>query len=372
MTSHGRTFTALYAVVILYAGVTFLFGGVISMVTLLTFGMLSIVFLALPLAVPAVCAVLAGVLGPSLRYAFVVGYPLVVLAALVFPVAGSSKALGVPVPWLSAGVELREIWKEAAALVLVHTAIFAAAAAIGAMRRRRKDARATPAVPSMAPWPAMPGLALFILPALGAALVAALAAKELFEPEENVLAGQCEGVGVQLLAKPVAPVKSIAYDWSDPGLGGCSAIHRSIEVDGRGRVLGYGTHESFRAHEGRKLSLDFTESRKDYGNCAGRALRNPDAPYYRFPTAGEPYYGVDEISADAIAFLDVDKPQELRKAVRERLPLRFTVTLTDRRSGAVLGRQVYVLDEVNQRACGVNLGSSFISTPAFIHDAVNR
>src|SRR4029079_16539571 len=118
MTSHGRTFTALYAVVILYAGVTFLFGGVISMVTLLTFGMLSIVFLALPLAVPALCAVLAGVLGPSLRYAFVVGYPLVVLAALVFPVAGSSKALGVPLHWLSAAAAMSETLKEPTLLLL--------------------------------------------------------------------------------------------------------------------------------------------------------------------------------------------------------------------------------------------------------------
>ncbi|QLQ03453.1 MAG: hypothetical protein HZY77_12390 [Thiobacillus sp.] len=41
----------------------------------------------------------------------------------------------------------------------------------------------------------------------------------------------CKGVGVQFLEKPVAPVRSIAYDWNPERLGSLSQVDRLIELD---------------------------------------------------------------------------------------------------------------------------------------------
>lgn len=51
---------------------------------------------------------------------------------------------------------------------------------------------------------------------------------------------------------------------------------------------------------------------------------------------------------------------------------RHTISLTDRRSGAVLGEMIHVLDgEDWGRACGANTDTA-ISELAFFYDAINR
>ena len=85
----------------------------------------------------------------------------------------------------------------------------------------------------------------------------------------------------------------------------------------------------------------------------------------------KPYYGVDQLSADVVAFVDVDNPDELRKAPIYQGAIRYQITLTDRRSGAVLGTQVFVVDRLNHRECGANVGNT-INPPAFIVDTITR
>lgn len=179
----------------------------------------------------------------------------------------------------------------------------------------------------------------------------------------------CKDVGVKLFEKPVAPVRSIAYDF-DPKRISRWLDYWRVEVDEDGRTLGFGGFSKRNSIEATKeVSFEFTERRA--GDGAGSATINPTAPYYRFPAARQPYYGVNELGADVRAVLDVDKPDEYRKAPIKQGAIRYQITLTDRRSGALLGVQTYVVDRLNHRACGVNV-DGVISTTAFIFDAISQ
>ena len=180
----------------------------------------------------------------------------------------------------------------------------------------------------------------------------------------------CKDVGVKLLDKPAAPVKSIAYDSDPKRIFGWGGVLR-VELDKNGRTHGWGGFSKRDSIEATKEAVfEFTERRA--GDGAGAATINPSAPYYHFPAdRTQPYYGVDRISADIVAFVDVDKPDEYRKAPIYQSAIRYQITLTDRRSGAVLGTQAFVVDRLNGRACGANVDNT-ISPSAFIYDAINR
>ena len=79
----------------------------------------------------------------------------------------------------------------------------------------------------------------------------------------------------------------------------------------------------------------------------------------------------DALGADVVLHIDVSHPEELRKARSRQGMVRYELTLTDRRSGAVLGVQSFVVDQVNGRACGANVDGN-ISQDAFIYDAIHR
>ncbi|MCE5210444.1 MAG: hypothetical protein LLG40_02685 [Deltaproteobacteria bacterium] len=181
----------------------------------------------------------------------------------------------------------------------------------------------------------------------------------------------CKDVGVKLFEKPLTPVRSIAYDFNPKRISGWLGAER-VELDEDGRTLGFGGFSKRNSAEARKVvGFEFTERRR--GDGAGAATINPSAPYYHFPARGtnQPYFGVNKLSADVLAFLDVDKPEEYRKAPILQGAIRYQITLTDRRSDAVLGVQVFVVDRLNNRACGVNV-DNVISPDAFIFDAINR
>jgi hypothetical protein len=182
-------------------------------------------------------------------------------------------------------------------------------------------------------------------------------------------ASLCKDVGVRLMARPVAPVKSIAYDW-DPKRMPRPPDWELIELDTKGSIRFIGGSAHSAQSSLKKLNFEFTESRP---NRSGRATINPDAPYYHFPASStnKPYYGVDVLSADVLGYFDADNQDEMKKAPIRQGAVRYRLTLTDRRSGAVLGEQSYVLDRVNGRACGLNVERG-INQTAFIYDAINR
>lgn len=194
----------------------------------------------------------------------------------------------------------------------------------------------------------------------------------------------CKGVGVQMLDKPVAPVRSVAYDWNPERLDSLDQVTRQVSLDEKGRIRTFAERKR-PAEDARKTPVfAFTESRAP---LAGYSVIDPAAPEFRAPPGGDaggasyvhfpdfksaqPYYGVDTLSADVLAFIEVDKPDELRKSSIYQGAIRYKVTLTDRRSGAILGIQTYVVDSANKRACGANVENT-ISQNAFIYDAINR
>lgn len=77
------------------------------------------------------------------------------------------------------------------------------------------------------------------------------------------------------------------------------------------------------------------------------------------------------LSADVLLYFDANRPEEMRKATLYEGAVRYELTLTDRRSGAILGVQSYVVDRINGRACGTNVDGN-ISQDAFIYDAIHR
>jgi hypothetical protein len=204
---------------------------------------------------------------------------------------------------------------------------------------------------------------LLLLAAPGHPLTAASRQRQAFD-------ALCKEAGTRFVAKPATPVRSIAYVEDDASRKVRPEVNR-IEVDGGGRILTYGGWGGPRSSEGgKRLHLDFTERPHDPSH-EGPALTNPEAPYYHFPGRDSPpaYYGVDALTADALAALTAEDVGPLPGGTAH--AVRFHLTLTDRRSGALLGVQTFVVDQEGGRACGVNVDSA-ISQEAFIHDAIAR
>ena len=187
--------------------------------------------------------------------------------------------------------------------------------------------------------------------------------------ENDEFEALCQEVGVRLMAKPSSPVRSLAYDWDPQRLKYGRPHVDGLELDAKGRIRVIG---GIPGPQSKKLDFDFTESRPDSGRSGAATIR-PDAAYYRFPSVRtrQPYYGVDALSADVLLYTDANRPEELRKAPMYQGAVRYEITLTDRRSGAILGVQSYVVDRINGRACGANVDGD-ISQDAFIYDAIHR
>lgn len=191
--------------------------------------------------------------------------------------------------------------------------------------------------------------------------------------EQDRFADLCRDAGVRLMERPSGPVRSLAYDWDPERLEYGRPAFDRYELDATGRLGTMGGYPRLRSEEhAKKLDFDFTESRVPSGR-SGAATINPGAPFYRYPAfrLSQPFYGVDALSADAVLHIDVSHPEELRKARARQGMVRYELTLTDRRSGAVLGVQRFVVDQVNGRACGANVDGN-ISQDAFIYDAIHR
>ncbi|MCC7200207.1 MAG: hypothetical protein IT483_11915 [Gammaproteobacteria bacterium] len=191
--------------------------------------------------------------------------------------------------------------------------------------------------------------------------------------EDDQFDALCRGVGVRLMARPAGPVRSIAYDWDPQRHKYGLPLTDYVELDSRGRIRARRFSSPPRTlGRNKRLDFDFTESRAS-SRRSGAATIRPDAPYYRFPSfrARQPFYGVDALGADVLLYSDANRPEELHKAPGNQGIVRYELTLKDRRSGATLGVQTYVLDQVNGRGCGAN-ASGIISQGEFIYDAIHR
>jgi hypothetical protein len=174
----------------------------------------------------------------------------------------------------------------------------------------------------------------------------------------------CRQAGVEILARPAGPVRSIAFDWGPEYLAYAVPFYRPrYRLSSGGRILTESTpvdlmYEGY----GHQAEFDFMESRKDYGYHGP-----PDTavPYYRVQRGDANTHPITTLTADVVAMLGMDVFSKPRSATGYRL------TVTDQRSGAVLGVYNYVLDRTNNRACGAN-AHGYVDPMAFINDAIKR
>lgn len=253
--------------------------------------------------------------------------------------------------------------------VLGSLAIIAAVSEISAMWRFNEPTHARVPI-SLLAWAIIPPLLSVVPLLLAPSNPLALATEERTEFETL-----CSTAGVRLMAKPAGPVRSIAYDW-DPKRYSRRHSHSEYSLDKKGRMNSLGVDpSSYRVLSAKKLLhlLDFSESRQD-DYCHARS--EPRTLYAHCPSVRSnielkaPYYGIDTFTADVLVYFDVNTADYMSHT-NNHGPVRFEITLTDRRSGELLGEMSYVVDLANRRACGANVGT-IISHEAFLYDAINR
>jgi hypothetical protein len=132
-------FLFLYGFTILYAVVSYLLRQYVEIATILIgFGMPILLYLALEYIATPVIACIAGFYARwSIPFAVIVGYPLVILATVVFPVGNTkSNSLPVPVPWLAAySASKDDVMREIPERLLWWTSLFLIFLIIGLITR---------------------------------------------------------------------------------------------------------------------------------------------------------------------------------------------------------------------------------------------
>lgn len=132
---YRRYFLVIYLVVIGYGLATYLVGEMIVLPTIIGVGLPIILYLTLDYLAPPLIACFAGYYARwSLPFSLFAGYPLVVLASLIFPVGNTEKSLPVPVPWLSAyktASSQKAIMSSIADRLPWHTGLFILAVLVG-------------------------------------------------------------------------------------------------------------------------------------------------------------------------------------------------------------------------------------------------
>lgn len=141
------------------------------------------------------------------------------------------------------------------------------------------------------------------------------------EKLDPAFARACENVGVKLLRKPSTKVTSIGLDWR--GLEGPMALY--------------------------ELGPDY------------RLLSSEGSLPYRALV-------VDSRMADVMVTRSASPPEEEKKPLAYRGLIRYTLTVTDRRDGAMLATMTFAADMKNRRACGANVPNA-INLTVFLRQA---
>jgi hypothetical protein len=169
----------------------------------------------------------------------------------------------------------------------------------------------------------------------------------------------CAKSGLELLADPAGPVRPVAFDWG-PGYSAYSVpfYRRRYQLSPHGRIVSEGGLID-PMYEGsvHQAQFDFIEIRME-------RPADPAMPYQRKLRGDKSFYTAPSLTADVVAMLQVDTSKESSATG-------YQLTLTDRRSGEVLGAYAYVLDTKNRRACGSNT-KGYVDPMEFINDAIMR
>lgn len=168
-------------------------------------------------------------------------------------------------------------------------------------------------------------------------------------PDSEEFVSACRGVGVEIVATPVSPVHSIAYvretEYEPP------FTHFTISHGTRVASLSY-------SNPMHPEAIEYIESGP---NAVGER-------YFRTPRMGK-QIGVSALTADVLVKYKLSPREELRKAPTEQDIVRYEVTVTDRRTNAMLGSLRYVIDAKKRRACGVT-GKDTMDERSFVLHAI--
>ena len=180
----------------------------------------------------------------------------------------------------------------------------------------------------------------------------------LLEPDSETFISECKTTGAEFLRSPASPVKSIAYDWDGP----IAPSIAQFEVKYGTRIMS-SRSDAFPEPE----AVEFVE-RKRSSSLEGRPLQGPNGPYIRLPKTGN-YYGISSLTADVLVHYRIEPEDELKKARKNRGPVRYAVIVTDRRTGEKLASLRYVVDEKLWRGCGLT-GENTMSVRFFVLKAL--
>ena len=176
---------------------------------------------------------------------------------------------------------------------------------------------------------------------------------ERIKPNSAVFEAACRGAATTFVAAPKAPVQSVAFDWEGKGPPG----YTYFRVDSKGNVDGLrgGTGGGWPA------AIRFTE-----GRCCRfeGPPRNRVRPYVRRLNTTQEYFGVTELTADALVIL---RSSPVTGREPESSLTQFDIVVTDRRDGTQLATMRYVLDAHNRRGC---VAGGVMDERAFVLKAV--
>lgn len=198
-------------------------------------------------------------------------------------------------------------------------------------------------------------LSLMTIPAMFLGAVALIVGSEVYKryaPMDAALAEACRSAGPQYLAKPAAPVRSIAYDWEERGY---PPNYLVIERDGRGNTTGAHSGTMYRKFP---AQIAFLESRC----CRDHAPVGRRQTYIR--VQGDRAEYIPELTSDALVTFRTTRkemPGESRDLVT------IDMEVSDRRDGRKLATMRYVLS--GKRGCG-ETGQGVMNETAFVARAV--
>lgn len=169
----------------------------------------------------------------------------------------------------------------------------------------------------------------------------------------------CKAAGVDFLAKPSSPVRSIAYDWVESREQSLPNQNHYI-VNASGRI-----ESSMETLPRFSAPIEFVESR-----CCrfeGRPT-NGIGPYIRRPTGKmTDYFGITELTADALVTYKLSKLPSANSDVELE---QVIVRVSDRRDSQILATLQYVWDRKNRKLCGTT-SNGILDELSFIQKAVD-
>ena len=174
-------------------------------------------------------------------------------------------------------------------------------------------------------------------------------------PDYEAFTTECSKAEVKYIKSPTLPVHSIAYDWDSEE----APIFVDYEVVDGTRIRALRQSSQPEVNDQR---LDFIETNHT-SSIESRCL-SAGFKYLRFPkNAG--CYGASQLTADVLVKYKTSPIEQSKKDG----PIRYELSVSDRRNGDTLAYLRYVVDVKKQRACGLT-GTGRVNDGQFIRKAI--